>query len=217
MTERHDDNQLNQNGGEPDPAEDQAAASQGETGGNAGENPEVGEENENLGQQSDEADASSITDEELQALIDGEEQSAAEKLAQERLDDLLRLQAEYANYRKRVERDRVAVQQTALADTLQLLLPILDDLDRAEQHGDLKEGPFAVIGQKIRSTLEKKGLEKFGAVGEEFDPNQHEAIARLPKPDAQGETVADVVEPGYRIGERLLRPAKVAVAVPTDP
>lgn len=137
-------------------------------------------------------------------------------LATERLADLQRLQAEYANYRKRVERDREANRLLAVADVVSSLLPILDDLDRAEAHGDLEDGPFVLIAQKLRSTLERTGLERVGEKGEEFDPNVYEAIAQVPSPDVTVMTVLDVHKIGYRLGDRLLRAAQVAVAVPQD-
>ena len=97
------------------------------------------------------------------------------------------------------------------------LLTVLDDLDRAEQHGDLVEGSaFATIAQKIRTTMERFGLESFGDKGEAFDPQVHEAIAQVPVPGTEAATVLDVIERGYRIGDVELRPAKVAVAVSAD-
>lgn len=133
------------------------------------------------------------------------------------LEDLRRLTAEYANYRKRTEDNREVEQQRAKAKVIEPLLGVLDDLDRAEAHGDLGEGtPFLTIAQKIRSTLEKQGLEAFGEKGEPFDPAHHEAIAQVPVPGTEEHTVLDVVERGYRIGLVELRPAKVAVAVNAD-
>src|SRR5690606_27364462 len=97
------------------------------------------------------------------------------------------------------------------------LISVLDDLDRAEKHGDLEEGSaFATIAQKIRTTLERLGLEGFGEAGEAFDPQHHEAIAQVPVPGTTEHTVLEVVERGYRIGDVELRPAKVAVAVGAD-
>lgn len=133
------------------------------------------------------------------------------------LEDLRRLTAEYANYRKRTEANVELDKQRATAAALVSLLPVLDDLDRAEKHGDLAEGtPFAAIGQKLRSTLQRLGLEGFGEKGEPFDPQHHEAIAQVPVPGTEEHTVLDVVERGYRIGDVELRPAKVAVAVGAD-
>ncbi|MBF0672405.1 MAG: nucleotide exchange factor GrpE [Salinibacterium sp.] len=141
----------------------------------------------------------------------------ANDLAAERLADLQRLQAEYANYRKRVDRDREANRLQAAQDLVASLLPVLDDLDLAESHGDLQEGgPFSLIAQKLRATLEKTGLERLGAKDDEFDPNLHEAIAQIPNPEVTVMTVLDVHKVGYRMGDRLLRAAQVAVAVPQD-
>lgn len=133
------------------------------------------------------------------------------------LDDLRRLTAEYANYRKRTEANAELDKQRAKASVISSLLTVLDDLDRAEAHGDLVEGSaFTTIAQKIRGTLERLGLEGFGEQGDEFDPQVHEAIAQVPVPGTEQATVLDVVERGYRIGEVELRPAKVAVAVAAD-
>jgi molecular chaperone GrpE len=94
---------------------------------------------------------------------------------------------------------------------------VLDDFDRAEAHGDLEEGSaFSAIAQKIRGALERFGLESFGAVGDPFDPQLHEAIAQVPVPGTEQHTVLDVIERGYRLGDVELRPAKVAVAVGAD-
>lgn len=141
---------------------------------------------------------------------DGEE-------ASDHLEDLRRLSAEYANYRKRTEANAEVEKQRATAAAIGGLLPVLDDLDRAEQHGDLEEGTaFATIAQKIRGVLERMGVEAFGEKGEPFDPQIHEAIAQVPVPGTEEPTVLDVIERGYRIGIVELRPAKVAVAVGAD-
>jgi len=133
------------------------------------------------------------------------------------LDDLRRLTAEYANYRKRTEANVYLDKQRARAAVVTPLLAVLDDLDRAEEHGDLEEGSaFATIAQKVRGILERMGLEGFGEKGEPFDPQVHEAIAQVPVPGTEQATVLDVVERGYRLGEVELRPAKVAVAVAAD-
>ncbi|WIE72654.1 MULTISPECIES: nucleotide exchange factor GrpE [unclassified Curtobacterium] len=140
--------------------------------------------------------------------------TADRDLVAEMRADMLRAQAELVNFRKRVERDREANREVAIAEVVRALLPALDDLTRAEAHGDLAEGPMQVIGQKIRGGFDKFKLVQIGEKGEAFDPNIHEAIVQLPTPGATGQTVADVVEPGYKLGERVLRAAKVAVAVP---
>ena len=133
------------------------------------------------------------------------------------LDDLRRLTAEYANYRKRTESNAAVEKQRAIAAAVSPMLTVLDDLDRAEKHGDLAEGTaFATIAQKIRGTFERIGVQSFCETGEVFDPQIHEAIAQVPVPGTEQHTVLDVIERGYRIGEVELRPAKVAVAVGAD-
>lgn len=128
--------------------------------------------------------------------------------------DMLRAQAELVNFRKRVERDREANREVVVAEVIRAILPALDDLSRAEQHGDLQEGPMVVIAQKLRSGFDRFGLTQIGAKGDVFDPKFHEAIVQLPTADVTVNTVADVIEPGYVLGERVLRAAKVAVSVP---
>ena len=129
------------------------------------------------------------------------------------LQDLQRLQADFVNYRARVERDRGVERQLAVAETLKAFLPVLDDLDRAQAHGDLNDGPMLAIAQKLRAAGEKLGLVVFGEKGEKFDPEIHEALVRNVSAEVTEPTVADVIERGYKVGERLLRPAKVAVFV----
>jgi molecular chaperone GrpE len=158
----------------------------------------------------------SFTDEDLAFLSGDRIQPAEVDPAVEILGDLKRVQAEFANYRKRVDRDREATRELNIAEVVKALLPVLDDLALAESHGDLAEGPMAVIAQKFRAGLEKFGLTTIGEKGDVFDPNLHEALVQLPTPDVTVNTVADVIAPGYKIGERLLRPAKVAVAVPAE-
>jgi molecular chaperone GrpE len=119
------------------------------------------------------------------------------------------------NFRNRVERDRAANREAVVAEVLRAFLPTLDDLTRAEAHGDVPEGSgIALVAQRIRASFEKYGVRPVGAKGEPFDPHYHEALVQLPSADVQGPTIADVIEIGYAIGERLLRPAKVAVSVP---
>jgi molecular chaperone GrpE len=131
----------------------------------------------------------------------------------ERTRDLQRVTAEYANYRKRVERDRgLAVEQTTGA-VLSALLPVLDDLDRAREHGDLV-GPFATVAEQLTAALGKFGLTPFGEKGDTFDPTRHEAVAHLTSAEVDESTCVDVMRRGYQLGERLLRPALVAVADP---
>ncbi|MDQ1129793.1 nucleotide exchange factor GrpE [Microbacterium sp. SORGH_AS_0888] len=131
--------------------------------------------------------------------------------------DLKRLQAEYANYRRRTEEQREIEIERAKGSVAKGLLPVLDDLDRAAKHGDLPEGtPFAAIAEKLRGVAERMGLVSYGAAGEVFDPQQHEAIFQQPTPGVTEATVLEVVEVGYRLGAVELRPAKVVVAVPAD-
>ncbi len=153
-----------------------------------------------------------LSDEDLD-LLSG--QSTAEQLAAERLADLQRVTAEYANYRKRTEANREIERERAVGETVKGLLPVLDDLDRAEKHGDLEEGSaFTTIAAKLRTSVERLGLKPFGAVGDPFDPQIHEAIFQQPSPDVETDTVADVVETGYVVGSTLVRVAKVVVSVP---
>lgn len=138
-------------------------------------------------------------------------------LAAERLEDLRRVQAEYANYRRRAERELGEAAEVASADIGRRLLPVLDDLGRAEAAGDLPaESAMGVIAAKLRGVIERLGIESYGAKGDVFDPQAYEAIAQLPNPEVTETVVADVIEPGYRLGERELRPAKVAVFVPAS-
>ncbi|MEU8412279.1 nucleotide exchange factor GrpE [Amycolatopsis japonica] len=145
-----------------------------------------------------------------------------EKELAERTADLQRLQAEYANYRKRVDRDREQVVVGAKASVVGDLLPLLDDLERAEQHGDLT-GAFKSVGEKLVGSLQRSGLEAFGTEGEPFDPSVHEAVQHSTSPDVAGPTVTMVMRRGYRFGERVLRPAMVGVTdhepggAPVDP
>lgn len=131
----------------------------------------------------------------------------------ERTADLQRITAEYANYRKRVERDRAMAGELAVGMVLTELLAVLDDIDRARDHGDLT-GPFAAVADKLTTVTSKFGLTAFGAKGDPFDPNRHEAVAHQTSSEVTEPTCIDVMRRGYLLGERLLRPALVAVADP---
>jgi len=133
----------------------------------------------------------------------------------ERTADLQRVHAEYANYRKRVERDRLAVREQALANVLSSLLPVLDDIGRAREHGDLN-GAFKSVGESLETIAAKLGLESFGEPGEPFDPLVHEALMHSYSPDVTEPTAVQILQPGYKVGERIIRPARVAVAEPGD-
>ncbi len=148
-----------------------------------------------------------------QALLD----QAGQDLIAEMRSDMLRAQAELVNFRSRVERDRAANRDAVISEVIRSLLPALDDLARAEAHGDLVEGaPLTIVAQKLRGAFEKYGLKQIGEKGEPFDPAFHEAVVQLPSPDVTVNTIADVIEPGYVLGDRLVRPAKVAVFVPAE-
>jgi molecular chaperone GrpE len=144
-----------------------------------------------------------------------DEASALTQLA-ERTADLQRLQAEYANYRKRVERDRVAVREQALANVLAALLPILDDIGRAREHEELAGG-FKSVAESLEAAAAKLGLTSYAEQGDVFDPNLHEALMHSYSPDVTEPTCVLVLQPGYKVGDRILRPARVAVAEPGDP
>ncbi len=144
----------------------------------------------------------------------GDEQQLASRLA-ERTADLQRVTAEYANYRKRVERDRLAVREQALANVLSALLPVLDDIGRARDAGELVGG-FKSVAESLESAVTKLGLSTFGTEGEPFDPKVHEALTHSYSADVAEPTCVQILQPGYKVGERILRPARVAVAEPDE-
>jgi molecular chaperone GrpE len=128
-------------------------------------------------------------------------------------EDLQRLQAEYANYRKRVERDRALSAEVAISSVLLEFLAVLDDLDRAETHNELSGG-FKAVADQIISTTSRLGLEKYGEAPATFDPNIHDALMHETSSEVSETTVTKVLQPGYKYKERILRPARVVV---TDP
>lgn len=133
----------------------------------------------------------------------------------ERTADLQRLQAEYANYRKRVERDRLAVADRSLASVLLGLLPVLDDIGRARAHGELGGG-FKSVAEALEATLVKLGLDRYGEPGDPFDPTIHEALTHSYSADVDTTTCVQIMQPGYRVNGRILRPALVGVAEPAE-
>jgi molecular chaperone GrpE len=148
-----------------------------------------------------------------QSLLD----QAATDLVAEMRSDMKRAQAELVNFRTRVERDRAANREAVIAEVIRSFLPALDDLALAEAHGDLVEGaPLTIVAQKLRASFEKYGLREVGEKGELFDPAFHEAVVQLPNPEVTVNTIADVISAGYVLGDRLVRPAKVAVFVPAE-
>jgi molecular chaperone GrpE len=180
--------------------------------------PETGDVRE---PKADEPVAEGADDESAPEALSAEDQAlldeAERDLVADMRNDMLRAQAELVNFRTRVERDRAANREAVIAEVLRSLLPAIDDLARAEAHGDLVEGaPLTLVAQKLRTAFEKYGLKAIGEKGEPFDPAFHEAVVQLPSPDATENTIADVIELGYVLGDRLVRPAKVAVSVPAE-
>jgi molecular chaperone GrpE len=159
----------------------------------------------------DRAETPDAIDQELADLV--EETGPISKEA-ELLADLQRLQAEFVNYKSRVERDRDQSRNAAVAEVLRALLPALDDLERAESHGDLEGSPFAAVVTKLRGAGERFGLKRFGASGEKFNPELHNALVQTPNAEVKEAVINEVIEPGYEIEDRLLRPAMVSVFVP---
>lgn len=144
------------------------------------------------------------------AVVEGDVQAVESKVA-ELTEDLQRVHAEYANYRKRVERDREVLRDLAVANALTEILPVLDDIDRAREHDEL-HGAFKTVGENLEQAVTKLGLQRFGAEGEVFDPNMHEALTSEASDEVSEPTVIRVYQPGYRFGDRVMRPARVAVA-----
>jgi molecular chaperone GrpE len=131
----------------------------------------------------------------------------------ERTMDLQRLQAEYANYRKRVDRDRATVRESAVAGALTELLPVLDAIGQAREHGELSGG-FKSVADSLQAAVGKMGLVSYGQRGDAFDPKIHEALTHSYSLDVAEDTCVEIFQPGYKVGERILRPARVAVAEP---
>ncbi|CAM06367.1 heat shock protein (HSP-70 cofactor) [Saccharopolyspora erythraea NRRL 2338] len=151
-----------------------------------------------------------IAEAEAEAAVGEAPSSGLQQQVDELTADLKRVTAEYANYRKRVERDREAVIEAAKASVAGDLLTVLDDVERAESHGDLN-GAFKAVADKLIGSLNGAGLAPFGQEGDEFDPSVHEAVQHSTSPEVSGPTVTAVLRRGYRFGDRVLRPAMVAV------
>jgi molecular chaperone GrpE len=165
-----------------------------------------------------EAEETDGTEEVLEGIVEtetvsGQKASDAEARLAERTADLQRLQAEYANYRKRVDRDRAAVREQAVASVLTGLLPVLDAIDQAREHGELSGG-FKSVADSLASAVGKLGLVAYGEKGDAFDPKIHEALTHTYSPDVTEDTCVEIFQPGYKVGEKILRPARVAVAEP---
>ncbi len=167
----------------------------------------------------DEADPAGTTNEVLEGILEdpapaaGQKQTGAAAQLAERTADLQRLQAEYANYRKRVDRDRAAVKEQAVAGTLAGLLPVLDAIDQAREHGELSGG-FKSVADSLQAALGRLGLVTYGEQGDPFDPKIHEALTHSYSSDVTEDTCVEILQPGYKVGDRILRPARVAVAAP---
>jgi molecular chaperone GrpE len=180
----------------------------------AEENTSPEEQAEASGEQETAPDAEAdALDQELADLVEdtGPISKEAELLA-----DLQRLQAEFVNYKSRVERDRDQSRNAAVAEVLRTLLPALDDLERAESHGDLEGSPFAAVVTKLRGAGERFGLKRFGAAGDKFNPELHNALVQTPNAEVKEAVINEVIEAGYEIEDRLLRPAMVSVFVPEE-
>jgi molecular chaperone GrpE len=146
-------------------------------------------------------------------VVGGKQAAELEAQLAERTADLQRLQAEYANYRKRVDRDRAAVREQAVASTLAGLLPVLDAINQAREHGELSGG-FKSVADSLQAALGRLGLVAYGDKGDPFDPKIHEALTHSYSSDVTEDTCVEILQPGYKVGERILRPARVAVAEP---
>lgn len=160
-------------------------------------------------EQTEEARAADQPDEEPES---DEGEQAAAQLAEDRLEDLRRLQAEFVNYKNRTERERTALREHVISDVLGALVPVFDDIDAARAAGDLEDGPFAAIATKLEELLGKQGLERVGEVGEAFDPSVHEAVLQQPADGVESEHISMVLRSGFRVGSRVVRAAQVAVA-----
>ena len=202
-----------------------SAGSSGSAGVTDGE-PEAGEDDLKATEAADAeaVDAEAVEDEDEDEIIEGivedviaaDRQDAvadAEARLAERTADLQRLQAEYANYRKRVDRDRAAVREQAVATTLTGLLPVLDAIGQARDHGELSGG-FKSVADSLQAALGRLGLVAYGEKGDPFDPKIHEALTSTYSPDVAEDTCVEILQPGYKVGDRILRPARVAVAEP---
>lgn len=141
------------------------------------------------------------------------EETNWEALAAERTEDLQRLQAEYVNYKKRVDRDRALSRQAGIESVVADLMPVLDSITLAKSHEDLAGG-FKAVAEELEKVAAKHGLVAFGEVGEAFDPNRHEALMEVPMEGVTVTTISQVMQQGYQLGDRVIRPARVAVANP---
>lgn len=212
-----------------EPVEEVGSAQAGPTPGRSGQGPQGPDASDEPGGY-DEYDISRLFDEPAPGEVNTEavnteavnddthpETHPETKRADEHLADLKRLQAEYVNYKHRVDRDRDVAKDRGVTQVIEALLPVLDDIHLAREHGDLEGGPFASIADKLEGVLRRFGITRLGEKGEEFDPSVHEALMHVEADldeDATVTTVVQVLQPGYKMGERVVRPARVSVADP---
>ena len=178
----------------------------------AGTAPEQGEQ---MSEQFSETPVEVVPEQPVDDGTDSASDTVTRQLA-ERTEDLQRVTAEYANYRRRVERDRVVVVDQAAERFAGQLFPIVDDIERARDHGDLT-GAFKVVADRVLGLLEGLGVEAFGTPGDPFDPSLHEAVLHDTSPEVSGPTATTVLRPGFRRGDRVLRTAMVGVTDPESP
>lgn len=185
--------------------------------GNKEDNSNSDSHNSNSSENSDEKSSES----QCEKSSEGSEESTltplgkAKKEAAEYLEALQRERAEFINFRNRASKEQDRFRQHGIIDVLSALLPALDDIDRIREHSDMDDS-FKAVAAKLDKAFEKFGVEKFGEKGEDFDPTKHDAILHRPDPNATKETVDAVVEAGYRIGDRVIRAARVVVASPNN-
>lgn len=194
----------------PDVGQTGAEATAAEDGGPDGVSP-AEEAQAGPGGPTPSADPADLTDPlaEAMATISSLEDQVARRGA-----DLYNLEQEYKNYVRRSKAEGAVRREEGVASVVEALLPVLDDVELARQHGDLT-GPFGAIAEKFESTLATSfGVERYGKVGDAFDPLMHEALMHSTSAEAEEETIGTLIQPGYRIGERVLRPARVAVVSP---
>ena len=207
-----------------EPVEEVESAQTGSPPGRSGQGPQGPDASDEPGGY-DEYDISRLFDEPDTGEVNTEavnddthpETNPETKRADEHLADLKRLQAEYVNYKHRVDRDRDVAKDRGVTQVIEALLPVLDDIHLAREHGDLEGGPFASIADKLEGVLRRFGISRLGEKGEEFDPSVHEALMHVEADldeDATVTTVVQVLQPGYKMGERVVRPARVSVADP---
>jgi molecular chaperone GrpE len=196
-----------------EPAESATPETNGGNGGTGGEAQAAGARGAAPAGEGSEPSPSQPSSQELQEVALTAQLDQARTALNERTQDLQRLQAEFKNYRRRVERDRIAVRETAVANLLTELLPVLDDIGRARDHGELVGG-FKQVAESLETVAAKMGLMQFGKEGEPFDPIIHEALMHSYSPDVTETTCVQILQPGYRIGDRTIRPARVGVAEP---